>query len=753
MPQGRYSAKDVQSSPTVGRYKPSDVGRPAFLPQAPKSEEDIMLEEAPFSERFSEGFGGIPTSKEDASKLQKKLALDGLINVLTEGVGKTIWDMGSNAATQFKSGVGTQRDTIHDTVSDLKGARNLTDRLAALKRGAVKSLVAGSETELKMLPGGEQLWNMGEDFQSGRYMGALGGGTAFLLQAMLMDALMGKSGPLKSRQRIAQLTRASKSVGGGFGDVGAHIEKVEPEITQAAKEYLYTNNKKPSIWTGKTNLELKDWQGIADNAERKVNNDFNMRLQSLGNRKYLPIKVAQRLMQAARELPKTAVQERAAYVEAAKKYMGPTDVIELNKERMFANDKANSFYNKDSQAQVSAQKGGQSGALYQTEADAIRDVLYEDIIDPAFPNDEPTRVMKQKHQSLGAIRSRIREVSPEVRSQQYGEEGAPLAERMSPSGTFHPSGMGVRMHAPLRSVLPEVFGPEKQANRAVTKAFQGLEGEALKASQVTPKKPPTGTTTPQRPAFLPKNPKGPTRPTGSTGPRPNVPSQPFEEGLTPEGAGISHEEENRGQHIIIDKDGNNKGSLGKKPDVSSRSPQATKGTAVVELHPDGTIKRVVSNDTGLSDMQLQEKNSAKVAKAMNEGKAQSKSILPNQVRVNVEGEDRVVTLSPEKMKEWNAAKSNYEAAIQRSKNFSPEQRAAQQKAAGFRFAAEKRRITGELTGVERRNAARHEATNYKGKSVTVQGKRGEVVGTAFGKITVKLQDGSTVRVNPEEISK
>jgi hypothetical protein len=129
----------------------------------------------------------------------------------------------------------------------------------------------------------------------------------------------------------------------------------------------------------------------------------------------------------------------------------------------------------------------------------------------------------------------------------------------------------------------------------------------------------------------------------------------------------------------------------------------------------------------------------------------------NQVTVTVEDQPRNVTLSDSQMNEWNAAKQNYEneVAFHKRNNLiqnDPQELAAKLKGAGMRYAAEKRRISGELTGVEKRNAALREASNYKGKLVSVGGKEGTVVGTSFGKIRIKLDStGDIISAAPEDI--
>lgn len=74
---------------------------------------------------------------------------------------------------------------------------------------------------------------------------------------------------------------------------------------------------------------------------------------------------------------------------------------------------------------------------------------------------------------------------------------------------------------------------------------------------------------------------------------------------------------------------------------------------------------------------------------------------------------------------------------------------------GMRQAAEKRQLTGELTGIEAARKAAREAGNYIGKPVSInlggQTVPAEVVGNPFGRVKVRLQDGREITVLPENI--
>jgi hypothetical protein len=73
------------------------------------------------------------------------------------------------------------------------------------------------------------------------------------------------------------------------------------------------------------------------------------------------------------------------------------------------------------------------------------------------------------------------------------------------------------------------------------------------------------------------------------------------------------------------------------------------------------------------------------------------------------------------------------------------------KALGMRASARKRQITDQLTPKERASEEKRQKSNYMGKPVEVDGLSGKVVGTSFGKIRVKFEDGSVKSVDPNDI--
>jgi hypothetical protein len=110
--------------------------------------------------------------------------------------------------------------------------------------------------------------------------------------------------------------------------------------------------------------------------------------------------------------------------------------------------------------------------------------------------------------------------------------------------------------------------------------------------------------------------------------------------------------------------------------------------------------------------------------------------------------------TPEQKAEWSTAQKDYESGLRHAESWRPHdpQRAdAMRKAAGMRFAAEKRRISGKLTTKEALNKAKYEASFHRGKKVTVRGQSGEVVGMSFGKVRVRMDDGKVISANQEDV--
>ena len=109
-------------------------------------------------------------------------------------------------------------------------------------------------------------------------------------------------------------------------------------------------------------------------------------------------------------------------------------------------------------------------------------------------------------------------------------------------------------------------------------------------------------------------------------------------------------------------------------------------------------------------------------------------------------------LTPAQADQMARAKAAYESAMRLANaDPSPEIREKQKKAAGMKYAAAKRQITGKLTGKEAEAKAKREASNYEGKAVSVKGRNAVVTGTAFGKVKVKFEDGTTATVPAAEV--
>src|SRR5262245_26404785 len=131
-------------------------------------------------------------------------------------------------------------------------------------------------------------------------------------------------------------------------------------------------------------------------------------------------------------------------------------------------------------------------------------------------------------------------------------------------------------------------------------------------------------------------------------------------------------------------------------------------------------------------------------------------LAPPQGRiVNVGGKD--FTLTPEQEARWKTEidqPSNQ--AKQHAADLADRQEADKyRKGVAMRLAAKKREIVGAFTEKEKAQRSAREATNYRGKtvSVDVNGERfnGVVQGPTFGRVRVKLEDGQIVTVAPSQI--
>jgi hypothetical protein len=80
-----------------------------------------------------------------------------------------------------------------------------------------------------------------------------------------------------------------------------------------------------------------------------------------------------------------------------------------------------------------------------------------------------------------------------------------------------------------------------------------------------------------------------------------------------------------------------------------------------------------------------------------------------------------------------------------------EQISKQKHAEGMQYAAMKRKATGKPTDKELTDTINRLNSNYTGKPVSVNGAPAIVTGTAFGKVTVQLQDGSSAAVEKTDI--
>lgn len=123
------------------------------------------------------------------------------------------------------------------------------------------------------------------------------------------------------------------------------------------------------------------------------------------------------------------------------------------------------------------------------------------------------------------------------------------------------------------------------------------------------------------------------------------------------------------------------------------------------------------------------------------------------VRIN----DQDVDLSPEQATRWDESAAKYQqdrASIQRSLDqgiIDKQQAGERMRGLGMRESAERREIAQAFTPKERAAQAKKEASNYRGKEVEIEGRKGKVAGMSFGKVRVKLEDGSIISVDQDKI--
>lgn len=112
-------------------------------------------------------------------------------------------------------------------------------------------------------------------------------------------------------------------------------------------------------------------------------------------------------------------------------------------------------------------------------------------------------------------------------------------------------------------------------------------------------------------------------------------------------------------------------------------------------------------------------------------------------------------LSPEKQAQLDALTENYNKDVELVKRSAAneQEKGKSLKGLAMRFAAEKRKITGELTANEQAKEAKRLAGNYTGKEVSVDGRDGVVERVAFGKVRVKFEDGQVLSIEPEKVQK
>lgn len=136
----------------------------------------------------------------------------------------------------------------------------------------------------------------------------------------------------------------------------------------------------------------------------------------------------------------------------------------------------------------------------------------------------------------------------------------------------------------------------------------------------------------------------------------------------------------------------------------------------------------------------------------------ARQIKEREVATKVAREERIRQAVDEKklgkVKEETDAKQRVRAIREKAATYrfsDAEQKAKDMKRVGMETAAVQRKIEGRPTDIELRNAKRYLDTNYRGKTVSVEGKTGITTGkTSFGKIQVRFKNGTRF-ISPEDI--
>jgi hypothetical protein len=135
-----------------------------------------------FSQRWAEGMS-IPVTQEQEDAMREEMKPK-WYDVVAPGWGrgaKMVGGMAVNAAEQAYQGG-------KEAYQEGQNIKTQADVIPALTR----AYVSEQEHLTRALPGGEQLWNFGQDVHEGNWRGAAGGASAAFLQAALGDAVLGE---------------------------------------------------------------------------------------------------------------------------------------------------------------------------------------------------------------------------------------------------------------------------------------------------------------------------------------------------------------------------------------------------------------------------------------------------------------------------------------------------------------------------------------------------------------------------------
>jgi len=624
--------------------------------------------------------------------------------------------------------------------SEIRSAENFAK--GDIKGGLAEKAGAFGHTVSAVAPGGETIEKSGEQFGDKNWKGGLGTALSVIGPILIGGAIKSKTGPLKPR---AQLSKLVKATGETSGDMADNLNKVQSDLNETVSQNGLEH--KTLGTTGDVQKEATGFYKTVVDTKQRISSQYNLGIQKLGGKEFMPTRTIAKLKELQDKFQKTGTADGKAQAAGIKRiidtdYSHPKTAGALDADRWMQNGVAEGQYNKELTKQISGTAAGRDPAIAKVIADGLRDDLYEEILGKEQPGTN-WREVKSKEGALLEIQSRLGKIIPDVHTKQLALEGG---SRM-PSASFsvHGGGITPRVHIASK-MFPGKFGPEPTANRAVAKAFRGIEGK-------TPKK----SLTPLNQSNVGQNPKPPSGPkggnppgaTGNSGSKPPPSTPP---GSTVGSAAASVADTNNfaaakaklgpnaslseiAQEAQRMKTGNTSGSVSGKgsPDfkhqVFNGGDEITTSDGrtgkVIATHADGRSSLLVDFGKGKKETVWRENITSVKGQGGSTGQA-SKS--KHAIMEKLEGTPEELKRMRDQMEGRN--RHILDKLVEDTKNDPPLQQ-----------------NQPKLTSL---NAEHLKA----GKPVSVKGKKGSIIGKhpGSGKITVKMEDGSIQRIDPSELN-